>query len=250
MSLSLAAVAFAPGLAVGSFLNVVASRVPLQRSVSGGRSACMSCSHEIAAYDNIPLFSWLLLRGRCRHCQAAIPMRYPIVELVTALLVAASVLRFGLTPEALIASSFCIVLVAVSAIDMEHHIVPNRIVLPSAAIVLALQTTFHPSAKWVLGALGAAGFLLVAALLFPKGLGMGDVKLALLLGAMLGTTVAVGLMIGFLVALAPAAVLVVRHGSNAARKMQIPFAPFLSVGALAALFAGDPILRWYLGLFG
>jgi len=90
----------------------------------------------------------------------------------------------------------------------------------------------------------------VAALLYPKGLGMGDVKLALLLGAMLGTTVTVGLMVGFLVALAPAAVLTVRHGSKAARKMRIPFAPFLVVGALAALFAGDPMLRWYLGIFG
>ncbi len=247
MSLAFAAVAFAPGLAVGSFLNVVASRVPLRRSISGGRSACMSCSHEIAAYDNIPLVSWAVLRGRCRHCDAAIPLRYPLVELVTALLVAASVLRFGLTLEALVAVFFCVVLVAISAIDIEHRIVPNRIVIPSAAIVLVAQTALQTSPEWALAALGASGFLFVAALAYPKGMGMGDVKLALLLGAMLGRPVAVGLMIGFLAALVPAAVLTLRHGSKA-RKIAIPFAPFLAFGAIVALFAGDPILDWYLGL--
>ncbi len=247
MSFAFAAVAFAPGLAVGSFLNVVASRVPLRRSVSGGRSACMSCSHEIAAYDNIPLVSWAVLRGRCRHCDAAIPLRYPLVELVTALLVAASVLRFGLTLEALVAVFFCVVLVAISAIDIEHRIVPNRIVIPSAAIVLVAQTALQTSPEWALAALGASGFLFVAALAYPKGMGMGDVKLALLLGAMLGRPVAVGLMIGFLAALVPAAVLTLRHGSKA-RKIAIPFAPFLAFGAIVALFAGDPILDWYLEL--
>ena len=249
MSVAFAAVAFAPGLAVGSFLNVIASRVPLHRSVSGGRSACMSCSHEIAAYDNIPLLSWALLRGRCRHCDASIPWRYPLVELVTALLVAASVLRFGLTLEAAVASFFCVVLVAVSAIDIEHRIIPNRIVMPSAAIVLVAQTALQPSPEWVLAALGASGFLLLAALAYPKGMGMGDVKLALLLGAMLGRTVAVGLMIGFLAALVPAAVLAIRHGSKA-RKIAIPFAPFLAFGAIVALFAGGAILDWYLGILG
>lgn len=247
MSFAFAAVAFAPGLAVGSFLNVVASRVPLRRSVSGGRSACMSCSHEIAAYDNIPLVSWAVLRGRCRHCDAAIPLRYPLVELVTALLVAASVLRFGLTLEALVAVFVCVVLVAISAIDIEHRIVPNRIVIPSAAIVLVAQTALQTSPEWALAALGASGFLFVAALAYPKGMGMGDVKLALLLGAMLGRSVAVGLMIGFLAALVPAAVLTLRHGSKA-RKIAIPFAPFLAFGAIVALFAGDPILDWYLEL--
>ena len=248
MSLAFAAVAFAPGLAVGSFLNVVASRVPLRRSISGGRSACMSCSHEIAAYDNIPLVSWAVLRGRCRHCDAAILLRYPLVELVTALLVAASVLRFGLTLEALVAVFFCVVLVAISAIDIEHRIVPNRIVIPSAAIVLVAQTALQTSPEWALAALGASGFLFVAALAYPKGMGMGDVKLALLLGAMLGRSVAVGLMIGFLAALVPAAVLTLRHGSKA-RKIAIPFAPFLAFGAIVALFAGDPILDWYLATF-
>ena len=248
MSVTFAAVAFAPGLALGSFLNVIASRVPLHRSVSSGRSQCMSCSHEIAAYDNIPLVSWLVLRGRCRHCKAAIPARYPIVELVTALLVAGSVLRFGFTAEAVVVAFFCVVLVAISAIDIEHRIVPNRIVIPAAAIVLVAQTALHPSLEWLLGALGASTFLFVAALVYPKGMGMGDVKLALLLGAMLGRDVTVGLMIGFLAALVPAAVLALRHGSKA-RKIAIPFAPFLAFGAAVALFAGESILDWYLGIF-
>lgn len=248
MSLAFAAVAFAPGLALGSFLNVIASRVPLRRSVSKGRSQCMTCSHEIAAYDNIPLVSWAVLRGHCRHCSAPIPARYPIVELATALLVAGSVLRFGLTAEAVGASFFCVALVAISAIDIEHRIVPNRIVIPAAAIVLVTETALHPSPEWLLGALGASTFLFIAALAYPKGMGMGDVKLALLLGAMLGRNVTVGLMIGFLAALIPAAVLAVRHGSKA-RKIAIPFAPFLAFGAIVALFAGQAILDWYLGVF-
>ena len=248
MSVTFAAVAFAPGLALGSFLNVIASRVPLHRSVSSGRSQCMSCSHEIAAYDNIPLVSWLGLRGRCRHCKSAIPARYPIVELVTALLVAGSVLRFGFTAEAVVVAFFCVVLVVISAIDIEHRIVPNRIVIPAAAIVLVAQTALHPSLEWLLGALGASTFLFVAALVYPKGMGMGDVKLALLLGAMLGRDVTVGLMIGFLAALVPAAVLALRHGSKA-RMIAIPFAPFLAFGAAVALFAGESILDWYLGIF-
>ena len=248
MSLAYAAVVVAPGLAVGSFLNVVASRVPLRRSIAGGRSACMSCAHEIAAYDNVPLASWALLRGRCRHCAARIPLRYPLVELMTALLVSGSVLRFGLTLDALLASLFCVVLVAISAIDIEHRIVPNRIVIPAAAIVLVAQTALHPSPEWAIAALGASSFLFAAVLAYPKGMGMGDVKLALLLGAMLGRSVAVGLMIGFLAALVPAAVLALRHGPKA-RKIAIPFAPFLALGAVVALIAGPPILDWYLGIF-
>src|SRR5438876_585621 len=137
MEATLAALALAPGLAVGSFLNVVASRVPLRRSLVRPGSACMSCGAEIARRDNVPVMSYLALRGRCRACSAHIPIRYPVVELVTALLVAGCGLRFGLTPYAAIASAFCVVLVAISAIDLEHRIVPNRIVLPAAAVALA-----------------------------------------------------------------------------------------------------------------
>jgi leader peptidase (prepilin peptidase)/N-methyltransferase len=140
------------------------------------------------------------------------------------------------------------VLVAISAIDLTHRIVPNRIVLPGALVVLVAQTALEPSPEWLLGALGASGFLFVAALAYPAGMGMGDVKLALLLGAMLGRLVGVGLMIGMLAALVPSVVLLARHGS-AARKMGIPFAPFLAFGAIVALFAGDRLLDAYLTLF-
>ena len=248
MDVALGLVAFWPALALGSFLNVVAARVPLRRSVVRPASACMSCGHELAWHDNVPVVSWLLLRGRCRSCGERISPLYPAVELATAGLVAACFVAFGLSGEAFVASFFCVVLVVLSAIDLTHRIVPNRIVLPAALVVLVAQTALEPSPEWALGALGAAGFLFAAALAYPAGMGMGDVKLALLLGAMLGRTVSVGLMVGMVAALVPSVLLLARHGS-AARKMGIPFAPFLAFGALVALFAGQQLLDAYLGRF-
>ncbi len=249
MNAALAAAFAAPGLAIGSFLNVVTSRLPLHRSLVRPGSACMSCGTEITRRDNIPLLSYLLLRGRCRSCGARIPLRYPLVELVTALLVAGCGLRFGLTAYAAIAAGFCIVLVAISAIDVEHRIVPNRIVVPAAAVALVAQTVREPSVEWVAAALGASLFLFVAALVYPRGMGMGDVKLALLLGAMLGRDVTVGLMVGLLAGLVLALALFATKGM-AARKQAVPFAPFLAFGAVVALFAGPGLLHWYLGLTG
>jgi leader peptidase (prepilin peptidase) / N-methyltransferase len=243
-----ALLALPPSLALGSFLNVVAARVPLRRSVVSPASACMSCGHELAWRDNVPVLSWLLLRGRCRSCGTRISPLYPAVELATAGLVAGCFVAFGLGGKAFVASFFCVVLVVLSAIDLTHRIVPNRIVLPAALVVLLAQTALQPSPEWVLGALGASGFLFVAALAYPAGMGMGDVKLALLLGAMLGRVVGVGLMLGMVAALVPSVLLLARHGS-AARKMGIPFAPFLALGALVALFAGQPLLDAYLNHF-
>ena len=247
MELALAAAALAPGLAVGSFLNVIAARVPLRRSIVHPGSACRACSAPIAWYDNIPLLSYLLLRGRCRSCRAPIGLVYPAVELSTALLVAGCLLAFGLTGRAAVAAFFCAVLVALSAIDLEHRIVPNRIVLPAAVVVLLAQTALEPSPEWALAALGASLFLLVAALAHPAGMGMGDVKLALLLGAALGKAVPIALMAGMLAALVPSIVLLARHGAGA-RKMGIPFAPFLALGGIVALFAGERLLDAYLAL--
>jgi leader peptidase (prepilin peptidase)/N-methyltransferase len=244
VDLALAAVVFAPALALGSFLNVVAARVPLRRSIVRPPSACMSCSREIAWYDNVPLLSYFLLRGHCRHCQARIPFLYPAVELVTALLLAGCVLAFGLTAKAAIAAFFCAVLVAVSAIDLEHRIIPNRIVLPATVVVLVANSAWDLSPEWALAALAASGFLFAAALAYPAGMGMGDVKLALLMGAALGRTVSVALMVGMLAALVPSVVLLVRHGSKA-RKMGIPFGPFLAIGSVVALFWGHEILYAY-----
>jgi leader peptidase (prepilin peptidase)/N-methyltransferase len=245
---ALALVSIVPGLALGSFLNVVAARVPLRRSVVSPGSACMSSERPIAWYDNVPVLSWLLLRGRCRHCGSSIAFRYPAVELATGLLVAGCVLAFGVSFDALLAAGFCALLVAVSATDLEHRIIPNRLVVPGAAAVLAAQTLLHPSPEWALGALGGAGFLFVAALAYPKGMGMGDVKLALLMGAMLGRNVGVALMLGMLFALVPSIVLLARHGA-AARKMGFPFGPFLALGSVVALFWGDRLLDAYLTAF-
>jgi leader peptidase (prepilin peptidase)/N-methyltransferase len=241
---ALAAVALAPGLAVGSFLNVLAARVPLRRSVVKPRSACMTCASELAWYDNVPLFSYLALRGRCRSCGVRISLLYPAVEVTAALLIAACVWKFGLSGHAAVAAFFCAVLVAVTATDLTHRIVPNRIVVPAAVVVLFAQTALEPRPEWALAALGAGLFLFVAAVAYPAGMGMGDVKLALLMGAALGKTVAVGLLGGMFFALVPSLYLLARHGS-AARKMGIPFAPFLALGSVVALFAG----QWLLGVY-
>jgi leader peptidase (prepilin peptidase)/N-methyltransferase len=242
---ALALIAFAPGLAVGSFLNVVAARVPLRRSVVSPGSACPGCGTPIAWYDNVPVLSYLLLRGRCRSCREPISWQYPAVELVTAALVSGCVLKFGLSAEAAVAALFCATLVALTVTDLERRLIPNRIVLPAAAAVLAGQTAVHPSPEWAIAALGAAAFLLAAALAYPGGMGMGDVKLALLLGAALGRVVPVALMVGMLSALVPSTFMLARHG-RAARKMAIAFGPFLALGGIVGLFAGHPLLDAYL----
>jgi leader peptidase (prepilin peptidase) / N-methyltransferase len=248
-SLSLAVIAFGPGLALGSFLNVIASRVPIHKPIGTSRSVCMSCGAQIRGYDNIPLVSYLVLRGRCRDCKAKIPVRYPLVELGTALLVAASFAVFGLTWDAVLAAGFCVVLVALTAIDIEHRIVPNRIVLPAAAVMLVAHTIVDPSPEWALGALSAFAVMFAVALIQPGGMGMGDVKLCLFLGAMLGWNVFVGLFVGIIAGAVPALIMTVRHG-KAARKLAIPFAPFLAFGGIVALFFGDQLVDWWLGLTG
>jgi leader peptidase (prepilin peptidase) / N-methyltransferase len=245
--MELALVSLAPGLALGSFLNVVAARVPRRASIVTPASACMECGTPIAWRDNIPLLSWVLLRGRCRDCGTRISPLYPGVELATALLVAACVLDFGLSGQMVVAAFFCAVLVAVTATDLTHRIIPNRIVIPAAVVILIAQTALEPSPQWTLGALGASGFLFLAVLAYPAGMGMGDVKLALVMGAALGKTVPVALMLGMLTALVPAVILLARHGS-AARKMGIPFGPFLALGSVVALFFGDQLVDAYLAL--
>jgi leader peptidase (prepilin peptidase)/N-methyltransferase len=247
--MSLAALALAPGLAFGSFLNVVAARVPLKRSLVNPASACMSCGNELAWYDNVPLLSYAVLRGRCRSCGHGIPLRYPAVELVAAVLFAACFWKFGLTGSAVVAAFFCLTLVTVSATDLEYRIIPNRIVVPAGLLVLAANTALHPSPVWAIAAFGASGFLLAAGLAYPAGMGMGDVKLAFLMGAALGRSVPVALFVGMLAALVPSLVLFARHG-RAARKMGVPFGPFLAIGSVVALFAGPWLLHAYLTLSG
>jgi len=247
--MGLAVIALAPGLALGSFLNVVAARVPRNRSLVSPGAACMSCEQEIAWYDNVPLVSYLVLRGRCRWCGTRIPLRYPAVELVAALLFAACFWKFGLSGSALVGAFFCLTLVAISATDLEHRIIPNTIVVPAGLIVLAPNTALHPGPRWAIAAVGASGFLLVSALVYPAGMGMGDVKLAFLMGAALGSSVMPGMFIGMVAALVPGLVLFAKHGT-AARKMYVPFGPFLALGSVIALFAGPWLVHLYLGTTG
>jgi leader peptidase (prepilin peptidase)/N-methyltransferase len=236
---------FVPGLALGSFLGVVAARVPLRRSVVRPGSACMSCDTPIHWYDNVPVLSYAVLRGHCRKCGTRIPPRDLVIELSTALLLVACVFAFGLTLRTAAAAIACGTFVVVTATDIERRIVPNRVVLPAALAVLVLDTLWHPSPVWAIGALGLAGFLFLVALAYPGGMGMGDVKLALLIGALLGRTAPVGFMLALFLSLVPTIFLIARHGRGA-RKLAIPFAPFLCAGAVSALFAGNAILNAYL----
>jgi len=243
------------GLAIGSFLNVVIERVPKRQSVVRPRSRCPHCEAQIAERDNIPVVSWLLLRGRCRTCHEPIHVRYPMVELATAGLFVAAALRF---PEDWVLPAFCLffaVLLAVSVIDLEHYIVPNRIVYPTLlASVPALFLLALLDDRWgdlrgaLIGAVAASGGLLVINLINPRGMGMGDVKLALVLGLFLGwinlPTVALGLFFGFLLGSLGGLLLMLLRRRT--RNQHVPFAPFLSAGALLAVLAGNPILHWYL----
>ena len=250
MDAALALVVFAPALALGSFLNVVAARLPEGRSLVKPRSACGSCGVEIAWYDNVPVFSYLSLRGRCRACGETFSLRYPAVELATAFLVAACFFHFGLTGEAVVGAYFCAALVVLSAIDAERRILPDLIVLPSFLLVLTGNLILQPDRwmEWVGASLGASLFLFLALVAYPRGMGMGDVKLALLLGAGLGYAVSVGLMMGMVSALVASSVLFARHGVSA-RKMAIPFGPFLAFGSIVALFVGQQLLDAYLSHF-
>jgi len=170
----------------------------------------------------------------------------PVAVVVFAALVAACIATFGLTIEALVDALGCAVLVVVTVTDLERRIVPNRVIVPALVVALVVQTARDPSAEWIVASLAAGGFFLIAALIYPAGLGMGDVKLAAFLGAWLGTPVLVALFAGSLLALIPAIVILAMRG-GAARKVGIPYAPFLAGGGVIALFFGDAIMDAWLG---
>jgi leader peptidase (prepilin peptidase) / N-methyltransferase len=243
-----AAVAGALGATVGSFLNVVAYRLPRGESLVRPPSRCPGCATAIKPYDNLPVFGWLLLRGRCRTCKIRISPQYPIVEATCALLAVSVVLVKHSTVDVALGLTLIGILVPVALIDLEHRIIPNKITLGAAVAAVAIGLALRPSGvpEQLIAGAAAGGFLLAFVLAYPKGMGMGDVKLALLLGFMVGKTVPIALFLGMVSALVPSAVLFARHGS-AARKMAIPFAPFLALGGVLALFWGHPLLHWYLG---
>jgi leader peptidase (prepilin peptidase) / N-methyltransferase len=242
---------FLAGLLIGSFLTVVAHRVPRGESVVGGRSRCTGCGAQIAACDNVPVVSWLALGGEARCCGARISPRYPMTELLTAALFAATALAFhGDATELLLGLVFVTTLVAVTLTDLERRIIPNKILLVAAVLAIAIAALGDPASlpERAIAAAAAGGLLLAAALAYPQGMGLGDVKLAatmgLFLGRDVGPAILVALLAGSLVGLA----MIARQGA-AARKRAIPFGPFLALGGLVGLFTGEQMIDWYLGAF-
>lgn len=240
------------GLLIGSFAAVVAHRIPIGESPLGGRSRCDSCGAAIAAYDNVPVLSWLVLRGRCRSCGAAIPARYPLTEIAVAAGFAGCYLAFSDDGWAAVALGcvFIAMLAVITLTDLEDQIIPNVVLAPTAVIGVALLALddLDELPPHLLAAAIAGGFLFVIAMLYPRGMGMGDVKLAAVMGLYLGRAVAPALLIGFAAGAIFGLGLIARHGS-AARKRKVPFGPFLALGAVIALFAGDAIVDWYLDSF-
>lgn len=241
---------FLLGLVIGSFLNVVIYRVPLRRSLSHPGSHCPHCGHPIRWYDNIPVVSWVILRGRCRDCADPIGPRYPLVEALTGVLFALAAMIAGWDLRVLLLWGFFAVLVAVTFIDIDHMLILNRVVLPAAALGLAASVALTPSRWWeyLVAGSGAALFLFVVALLWPGGMGLGDVKLALMLGFVLGVEVIVAMFAAFLVGgLVGIGLLVVGKRS---RKDRIPFGPFLALGGIIGSLVGEQVLTWYMGFIG
>jgi leader peptidase (prepilin peptidase)/N-methyltransferase len=246
-----AALAGAFGLIIGSFMNVVAYRLPRGESVVFPASHCPSCDTPIKPYDNVPVLSWLVLRGRCRSCHSSISARYPIVEAVTAGLLVAVVLAKGADSDAWIGLAFVVLLVPVTLIDLDHRIIPNTLMLIGTVVSLAILLLTDPGAltEHLIAAVAAGGFLLIAAIARPGGMGMGDVKLAFVMGLFLGRNVAPAMLAAFLVGSLIGGAIMARKGVSEGRKTAIPFGPWLALGGLVGLFFGDAIVDWYLDNF-
>jgi leader peptidase (prepilin peptidase) / N-methyltransferase len=244
------------GLCIGSFLNVCIYRLPAGKSIVHPGSMCPVCNRMIAAYDNIPLISYFLLGGRCRRCKTPISLRYPLVELITGLLALGVFIRFGLTPAALIFFIFSAALIVVTFIDIDHRIIPDLITLPGIPVFFVASLLLpHPDlissvVESAMGILAGGGSLFLVAWTYERltgkeGMGMGDVKLLAMIGALLGWrgvlfTIFSGSSVGCLAGL----LLMARNRGG--MKMAVPFGPFLSIGALLYVFWGPPLINWYL----
>lgn len=261
MSTTVAAIiAFVGGALLGSFLSVVAHRVPRGEDFVTGRSRCPECGATIRARDNIPLVSWAILRGRCRSCGARISARYPLVELCTGLAFAAAVIVHRESGDGLATGPdaaglaaglvFIAVLATITLTDLDLRVIPNAVVLFGAVVGIPLVLVADPgsAAERAIAVAAGGGVLFLVAFAYPRGMGMGDVKLAALMGIYLGRAVAPGLLIGFLAGAVVGVSLIAARGA-AARKQAIPFGPFLALGAFVALLAGNAIVDWYLDEF-
>lgn len=244
-----AVIGFILGLLAGSFATAVAYRVPRGMSIAGPRSECPSCGATIAAYDNIPVFSWLILRGRARCCGTSISARYPLTELAVAVVAAAAALIHHDHPaEIAIDLVFTTMLAIVTLTDLERRIIPNKVLLVGAVLCIAIAAPTDPGSlpERFIAAVAAGGLLFLTALAYPKGMGLGDVKLAATMGLFLGRAMAPALLAALLFGSVIGLAIIARHGPSA-RKMAIPFGPFLALGGVLGMLAGDQLMNLYLG---
>ncbi|MFL5872548.1 MAG: prepilin peptidase [Solirubrobacterales bacterium] len=246
-----ALVAFLGGLLLGSFITVVAHRVPRGESVVVGRSRCPGCGAQIAAYDNVPVLSWVLLRGRSRCCGTAISVRYPLTELTMAVLYAVTVVvLWDDTTEIALGLVFVTMLVAVTLTDLERRIIPNKILLVAAVIGVAIVAVGDPGSlpERAIAAVAAGGLFFLAALAYPRGMGLGDVKLAATMGLFLGREVAPAILVALLAGSVVGLAMIAREGADA-RKRAIPFGPFLALGGVIGLLLGSELIDLYTSTF-
>jgi leader peptidase (prepilin peptidase)/N-methyltransferase len=247
-----ALILFPAGMLLGSFVSVVAHRLPRGESFVTGRSRCTGCGAQIAAYDNVPVLSWLWLRGRCRSCGEQISARYPLTELGLGALYVGTFLALGdeNPGELALGLVLCTLLVAITLTDLDRRVIPNKIVVTGAVAGLAIAAISDPPSlpERVLAATAAGGFLFLVALAYPRGMGMGDVKLVAMMGLYLGKAIAPAVLIGFSAGALVGVAMIVRNGSGA-RKQAIPFGPFLAIGGVVGLWFGDQIVDWYLDEF-
>ena len=240
------ALAAALGAILGSFLNVVIHRLPRGESLVSPGSRCPECGTDIAPYDNVPVLSWLLLRGRCRHCGVRISPRYPAVELLTAAAFAAVVAVRGFDDDLVLELPFVASLIALAGIDLDHKLLPNKIVYPMAAyglVATALVDTDELVEHLIAGA-GGFLFLFVAVLAYPRGMGMGDVKLAGAMGLYLGLSTVPAMLVAFLAGTVVGLGIIAREGAQA-RKKAVPFGVFLALGGIVGVLAGPELIELY-----
>ena len=245
------ALIFLAGLAIGSFLNVVVHRLPRGESLATPPSRCPRCETPIRWYDNVPVLGWLALRGRCRACGEPISWRYPAVELATGVLFALVAITQDEAIRIVLGLLLVTALVPITLIDLDTRRIPNAITLPAAlaalAAGLALDIDFVP--EQLMAGAGAFAFFFLAALLYPRGMGMGDVKLAGMLGLDLGRAVAPAIFIALIAGVLVGVVIIARLGQAAGRKTAVPFGPFLALGGIVAFFAGDELVDAYVDRF-
>jgi leader peptidase (prepilin peptidase)/N-methyltransferase len=236
----------AAGAVIGSFLNVVAHRLPKGESLVSPGSRCPACGTDVKPYDNVPVVSWLVLRGRCRSCAAPISPRYPLVELATALVFAAVVAVRGFDEDLVLELPFVAALIALAAIDLDHKLLPNKIVYPLAAygVIATLLVDRDDLVENLIAGAGAFAFLFAALVAYPRGMGMGDVKLAGAMGLYLGLSVIPALLVAFLSGSLVGVVIMAREGA-AARKKAVPFGVFLALGGIVGVLAGPELIDLY-----